>query len=183
MLYHEVEGQIQDGDFLFFRGTVFYSRVIQRWTKSRYSHVAVAVRIRESLFVLEAVEGRGVRLFPLSMYLRSGCKIDWFKIIDPRVDREKVTQWFLDRVGNNYASPRQLIRSFLTLPFANALDWSTKIDNNRWFCSFAGVEALRHGYGELADKIIPNEAELASPGDVSYIEALHIQGTLKWKEE
>lgn len=181
MLYHEVKNQIRDGDFIFFRGSALYTRVISMWTTSRYSHVAVAVWIKRRLFVAEAVEGRGVQLYPLDKYLRNGCRVDWFRLSDPRVDRSLVVKWFIDRVGNKYASPRQLLRSFVTVPIANWCGIGTKIDRDRWFCSFASVEALRAGCGALAAEIIQEEAETASPGDVSYIPALHIQGTLQWE--
>lgn len=182
MLFHDVAEQIQDGDFLFFRGKAIYTRVIKFWTQSRYSHVAVAVWIKQRLFVAEAVEGRGVQLYPLDKYLKEGCEVDWFKVTDNRVDRSRVVAWFVARIGNRYASPRQLVRSFVTLPIANLFGLTTKIDRDRWFCSFASVEALKHGYGMIAGDVISEQAETASPGDVSYLPALHIQGTLLWKE-
>ncbi|HCS53272.1 YiiX/YebB-like N1pC/P60 family cysteine hydrolase [Rubinisphaera sp.] len=178
--FQDVIDEIQDGDFLFFRGKAFYTRVIRRWTCSRYSHVAVAVRIKDRLFVAEAMEGFGVRLYPLEKYVRSGYQVDWFALIDENVDRNRVVQWFIDRIGYQYASRRQLLRSFLTLPLARLFGLSTKVDNDRWFCSFAAIEALNHGYGEAKNtSAVPS---LASPGDVSYETALHIRGTLVWED-
>ena len=79
MDYSLVRDDIQNGDVLAF-GYVrnsFFSQLISLWTRSRVSHVGIAIRFYGRLCVIEALEGRGVRVFPLSKLLRDGRKIYW----------------------------------------------------------------------------------------------------------
>ncbi len=181
MQYSDFLDQVLDSDVLLFRGSPLYSRVIQRWTKSEYSHVALAVRTRaacrEYVDCLEFMEGVGGRSYPIEVYLRQGVKIDWFRLTDPTVDRCKSVSWFMERRGHQYASPRQLFRSFVTVPLLESMGLPTKIDSNRYFCSYAVALALEHGGLRLPldDALRP---ELASPGDISLLPCLHRMGPI-----
>ncbi len=181
MLYDDVRSQIANGDLLFFRGRLLHSRLIQRLTRSVYSHVGVALRIRadgcDRLCVVEALEGRGVQVFPLRTYLERGESIDWFQLVDDSIRREKVVAWALDKWGLEYASPRQLVRSFVTVPLLNWLGLPTRIDRDRWFCSHFSAQALRHGgWTPPADDAVA--PELAAPGDVALFPCLQRRGPL-----
>jgi len=185
MLYGDARPLIGNGDLLFFRGRWLHSRFIQRWTKSVYSHVGIALWVhadgRERLCVIEALEGHGVRVFPLREYLERGEAIDWFAIVDATIDRDKVAGWALDKWGLQYASARQLFRSFVTLPICTWLGLPTRIDRNRWFCSYYAAQALRSGGWRpaLDDHVAP---ELAAPGDVALFPCLHRRGPLLLQE-
>lgn len=184
MEFEEIQASIQSGDVLLFSGNALYSRVIKWWTRSVYSHVGVALKFRvgntEYLDVIEAVEGVGVRQYPLEKYLNQGSRIDWFSITDDAIDRQKVVQWFMDRRANRYASPQQLFRSFITVPLAAKFGIPTLVDEDRFFCSFATAAALRFGgwVPPIGDSIDP---ELASPGDVSRFVCLQRRGPLNPK--
>ena len=97
MHYSDVRDSIENGDVLLFRGSLLHSRIIQRWTRSVYSHVGLALWIRtdgvKRLMVIEAMEGRGIQLFPLSEYLQRGDHVDWFAITDESIQRDKVIAW------------------------------------------------------------------------------------------
>ncbi len=69
MTYDEVRPQIASGDLLAFANGRFVSRLIRSWTGGSYSHVGVAWRYRDRVFVLAAREGRGVGLDALSTQL------------------------------------------------------------------------------------------------------------------
>ena len=70
--YEAVRNDLRSGDLVFCSGSYFFSGLIQRFTKSVWSHVGIVYR-DESLgriFILESETGIGVRLVPVSKYLR-----------------------------------------------------------------------------------------------------------------
>lgn len=177
----DVQSQILPGDVLLFRGRLLHSRVISRWTRSVYSHCGIAHRPASagetSLDVLEAREGSGVITFPLATYIESGVEVDWYRIGDPHIDRDAVVRWAWLRRGNRYASYRQILRSFVTLPIAEFFGLDTQIDKGRWFCSWFAAEALMAGgWRPAQDDHTPTH--LTSPGGVSLFPCLHRQGPL-----
>lgn len=72
LAYEEVRDQLRTGDIVFCSGTYLFSRAIQWVTRSVWSHVGVVYRDDNLLriFVLESETAIGVRLVPLSKYLR-----------------------------------------------------------------------------------------------------------------
>lgn len=70
--YDQVRQQLQTGDLVFCSGSYLFSGLIQRFTRSVWSHVGVIYRddTLQRIFVLESEAGIGVRLVPLSKYLR-----------------------------------------------------------------------------------------------------------------
>ena len=72
LAYDQVRDQLQTGDIVFCSGTYFFSKSIQWFTKSVWSHVGIIYRDDNLLriFILESETAIGVRLVPLSKYLR-----------------------------------------------------------------------------------------------------------------
>jgi hypothetical protein len=70
--YEAVRDDMRSGDLLFCSGSYMFSGLIQRFTGSVWSHVGVIYRDEAlgRVFVLESETGIGVRLVPLSKYLR-----------------------------------------------------------------------------------------------------------------
>jgi len=75
--YDDARDSIRTGDLLFCSGAKPVSRLIQSATRSPYSHVALVVRMLsiDRLLLLEAEWPYGVRVVPLSSYLKdwNGC--------------------------------------------------------------------------------------------------------------
>ena len=75
--YEDARAIIRTGDLLFCSGAKPLSRIIQTATRSPYSHVALVVRMLaiNRLLLLEAEWPYGVRVVPLSSYVRdwNGC--------------------------------------------------------------------------------------------------------------
>ncbi len=71
--YDAIRDQVQTGDIFFSSGSYAFSGVIQRLTKSMWSHVAVIYKDTElgRVLVLEAEPKVGIRLVPLSKYLKN----------------------------------------------------------------------------------------------------------------
>jgi hypothetical protein len=70
--YEAVRRDLRSGDLVFCSGSYLFSGLIQRFTGSVWSHVGVVYRDEalQRVFVLESEAGIGVRLAPLSKYLR-----------------------------------------------------------------------------------------------------------------
>jgi cell wall-associated NlpC family hydrolase len=70
--YEAVRDSLCSGDLVFCSGSYLFSGLIQRVTKSVWSHVGVVYRDEHlgRVFVLESEAGVGVRLVPVSKYLR-----------------------------------------------------------------------------------------------------------------
>ena len=70
--YEKIRGFLKTGDIFFSSGSYAFSGIIQRLTKSAWSHVAI-VYVDEELgrvLVLEAEPRIGIRLIPLSKYIK-----------------------------------------------------------------------------------------------------------------
>jgi len=70
--YHDVRRELRSGDLVFCSGSYLFSGMIQRFTRSVWSHVGLVYRDEalQRVFVLESETGIGVRLAPISKYLR-----------------------------------------------------------------------------------------------------------------
>jgi cell wall-associated NlpC family hydrolase len=70
--YDEVRRELRSGDLVFCSGSYLFSGLIQRFTRSVWSHVGIVYRddALRRVFILESETGIGVRLAPISKYLR-----------------------------------------------------------------------------------------------------------------
>ena len=69
--YDKIRGYLKTGDIFFSSGSYAFSGIIQKLTRSTWSHVAVIYKDEElgRVMVLEAEPRIGIRLIPLSKYL------------------------------------------------------------------------------------------------------------------
>ncbi len=69
--YEKIRDYVKTGDLFFSSGSYAFSGIIQKLTKSTWSHVAVIYKDEElgRVLVLEAEPSVGIRLIPLSKYL------------------------------------------------------------------------------------------------------------------
>ena len=70
--YEQIRDQLKTGQLFFSSGSYLFSGIIQRLTKSAWSHVAIIYKDEElgRVMILEAEPRIGIRLIPLSKYLR-----------------------------------------------------------------------------------------------------------------
>ncbi len=122
-LYSQVRSTIQSGDLLAWRITKasgffdFVLMLYQRIFKARFSHVAVALRVGDRVFAVEAVPN-AVRIFPLSM-------LGNFYLIRAGVDDKPGLFTFLTRhLGKPY-SVFDLVKSLVAI----------KGDDSKLYCS------------------------------------------------
>jgi len=71
--YEKIRDELKTGNIFFSSGSYAFSGIIQRLTKSTWSHVAVIYKDEElgRVLVLEAEPSVGIRLIPLSKYLHN----------------------------------------------------------------------------------------------------------------
>lgn len=178
------DADIQDGDALLFMGRAWYSRFIEAWTQSRYSHAALCVWLHAAgirrLYVLEALAGPGIKLRPLDTYLhecqRDGVQVDWYRLVDWRVSRTKVVATGLHLLDQPYASVGQFARSFglIGSRLRKLLGWPALVDERGMFCSEV-VASVYRAAGFAADI----EPALTDPGSVAMFPCLHREGRLE----
>jgi len=70
--YDAIRGKLQTGDLVFCSGNYFFSRIIQRFTKSMWSHVGIIYHdtVLDRMLILESEKLYGVRVAPLSKYIK-----------------------------------------------------------------------------------------------------------------
>lgn len=70
--YENMRDDLQTGDLVFCSGSYFFSHAIQQFTRSVWSHVGMIYKdpTLQRVFILESETLIGVRLAPLSKYLR-----------------------------------------------------------------------------------------------------------------
>ena len=70
--YASMREDLRTGDLVFCSGSYFFSKAIQKFTRSVWSHVGMIYRdpTLQRVFILESETLIGVRLAPLSKYLR-----------------------------------------------------------------------------------------------------------------
>jgi hypothetical protein len=68
--YEDIRGEIRTGDLLFCAGNYALSRIIEHFSDSMFSHVGLLYCWNDRVLVFESVEDDGVRLVPLSHYVR-----------------------------------------------------------------------------------------------------------------
>jgi len=68
--YEDIRGEIRTGYLLFCAGNYALSRIIQHFSDSMFSHVGLLYCWNDRVLVFESVEDDGVRLVPLSHYVR-----------------------------------------------------------------------------------------------------------------
>jgi len=70
--YQEIRDSLRTGDMVFWSGTYFFSKAIRMVTQSVWSHVGMIYKdeFLDRIFILESETMIGVRLAPLSKYLK-----------------------------------------------------------------------------------------------------------------
>lgn len=155
---------LQTGDIVLYSGTRLWSRVIRAFSRSKWSHVGMVVRMNGDCWVIEALEGKGVRCVPFTCWLAWGGEIGVgvSMLSDRQVDG--MQHWLAYQIGKEYASAWQFVRSF-------GLVWSrlrklfgvkVDADSNRFTCSELLASACFWNGLE-----IPKHAAKMTPGDVA----------------
>ncbi len=119
MQYHRARKLIKTGDVIVAAGNWNMSRAIRLFTRSRVSHVGIAVWLQFNdhaprLCMLEAMEGREIRILFLyktlnRLYWPNGGKVWWKSINKLDICGEEIAAYCIDRVGDSYADRYQFV--------------------------------------------------------------------------
>jgi len=154
-------------DIVAYVGNRVFSRVIQWRSGSKFSHVGMVCECDGVEYVLESLEGKGVRLVPLTHWLTWPGKIVGWKL-DPNivgdVDRQNMVDWCVARLGCEYASPKQFLRSFgySSRWLMRLLHLRIDLEFDRFFCSEYLSQAM-----ESVGLVLPKYGSEMTPGDVT----------------
>ncbi len=116
MKYSEARGSVEDGDVLHFESRGLVAHVIRWATRSRFSHVGLAVWIHGRLMVAESRELRGCRLIPLSSALVASRAHLLTPALWANLDRGTVVDAALQRLGQPYGYLRLVRIALSKLP-------------------------------------------------------------------
>lgn len=155
---------LQTGDIVLYSGTRLWSRIIRAFSRSKWSHVGMIVRMRGECWVIESLEGKGVRWVPFSCWLGWGGEIGVGTCLLPFHQLLRIVEWLKLQIGKEYASPWQFIRSFGFIWSRLRKLFGVKVDtdSNRFFCSELLASPLFYTGLE-----IPKHAAKMTPGDVA----------------
>lgn len=157
--YLDYREQMQTGDVIAFQGNGLYSKAIQWWTRSPYSHVALVVRFDQlgvdRVFLLHALVEGGVVLMPASFYLsRASGAAEWVPLKHP-LALLKRTSYLHDLFK---FSMLQLGRSYDARGILKFLVPGVKESKASYFCSELVSDAYKH--------IGLTERTFVSPGEL-----------------
>lgn len=155
---------LQTGDIVLYSGTRLWSRIIRAFSRSKWSHVGMIVRMRGDCWVIESLEGKGVRWVPFSCWLEWGGEIG---VGACNLTHEYIYAfqiWLEAQVGKEYACAWQFVRSFSFCWSRLRKIFGLKVDTDseRFFCSELIASALFYNGLE-----IPKHAAKMTPGDVA----------------
>lgn len=184
--YDKVRPLLRSGDILLCAGTAFFSRLIQRSTGSRYSHVGLFWKNEEAerLMVYESVESKGVINSPFSRYLSNYkgegtpypgqvfiARHAGFAHLTP-LQRKTFLQFAIDVQGHDYDS-HEIARIAVSIA-APDLAWDPTFPEvatgKRYICSVYASETL-----QTVDLDIPHDPRgFLAPADFAKAPAVDV---------
>lgn len=191
---------IRPGDVLLCRGTSWFAKLIRfhqrlHMREPRFpetgapdprtlSHAGIFAVLDSTPWVIEAMEGKGVRAVPLGPYLdlceREGSVCYLYRLTDDHIDGAKAARFACAQVGKEYVRPGQFAVSFSRF-FRLAYRWlfptaDTNVNHDRFFCSELVVTSLQDGG---LPRSIP--AQAISPGRLAEFWSLEYAGVISRK--
>lgn len=146
MEYKNIRDQIKTGDLLVWKNdrlnflSNLFLKIVRFFTSSEFAHVAIAWRVRDRLFVIEATIP-SIRIYPVS-------KFDEFYHIPMNVSpTEEQLDYLLNKVGLAY-SKIDAVRAYIgeTLP-----------DDDKWQCVELANKFYKHIGLDYGDNWTPTK--------------------------
>ena len=194
--YEELRGELKNGDVLICSGNGFFSTMIQKTTKSDWSHVGLILCLEEidRVMLLESVESIGVRTVRLSKYLESyskdsgqpyggGLAVIRYENFENLVDKESLkdlAQFAVDNFGYPYDNDEiaKIAARILSSKIGFEEDELEKIKPDREFiCS----EYVARCYEKAGVEIRWNKLGFIAPSDFAKDENFKLVGVMKGK--
>lgn len=193
--YGQARKDIRSGDILLCSGSGWFSKMIQKGTKSVWSHVGFVMRMDaiDRVMVLESVEPLGVRTVPLSKYLTDYdskdnpypggfviARHDDFQSKATDAKLRKFGQFAVDLFG--YPYDKDEIAKIATRISASYLPFSAKEKkalkpDREYICSEYAWEC----YKSVGIKIEHDKRGFIAPADFAKAKEVKLQAVLKQK--
>jgi hypothetical protein len=176
--YADVRPQIEDGDLFLFQGTVFLSRVIEKYSHGCYSHVAISASWGDRKMILQAELTGGVQAVPLSVAVGSyRGRVDWYKLrseLKTKLDMVRLLEEAKADLGLTYATS-ELLRVAAKSIFGVSLDLPQDCENpHALFCSQYVARCFRLAGVDLAGATDVG----TSPSQIAASKYLEFRGTI-----
>lgn len=178
--YETYRELIKNGDVLLYRGTGWMSWLIQKVTRSPYSHAGVAAWWNTRLMVLEAV-GKGVVASPLSENLkRYHGRVDYFwcatAIADPQ--RTQMLDFAQMQLGKEYNLMQVIMNGVRTLLGVRIKNRKGRFKHaaGTYFCSQYVSDVYCQANVDLG---IDLSSDRVTPESIAKSPALVLKGILK----
>lgn len=152
--YNKERAKLLTGDVIAFRGTDFFAKIIQFFTKTHISHVGTLIRFggfEEGYrnYILEAVTDKGVSLIPLSRKLKLYKGKAWHypikldQINDDK--RNKMFEYLMRELGKGYDFKNIVDMTARILKQIDNIKFGmTPEDSNQMICSELSAFAFKH---------------------------------------
>ena len=178
--YEEVRHQIKNGDILLFKGTNLGSWIVQKATRSPYSHAGIAAWWNERLMVMEA-RGKGVSANPFSVSVaHSHGAVEWFTCVKDisDEDRLKMIVFAQEELGKSYGRLKTIALGLKTL-LSHDLDKRDRLRRERkLFCS----EYVARVYNSIGLDLKKQRSDrFMKPHDIADSPLLERRGKLRLK--
>jgi len=176
--YDDVLSQINNGDVFMYKGKGIASYIIQRVTRSPYSHAGIAAWWNERLMVMEA-KGNGVVVSPFSRSVgHYHGDVEWFISTQEisESDRLKMVIFAQEELGKTYGRWKAIVLGIRTL-FQRDLDKRDRLrKQNKLFCS----EYVAQTYNSICLDLKKKTSDrFMKPADIANSPLLEKKGTLK----
>lgn len=174
--YKAIRHELQTGDLVFCSGNYFFSKLIRRFTKSVFSHIGVIYKDEalERVLILESEKLYGVRLAPLSKYIKDyhGKNKPYKGLIvvariTPALDKtalNKAISFGLDELTKPYDN-----WEILRIAIRTIFGIGKKEKNRDYICS----ELVQACFDEIEINFKDNDTKI-SPNDIWLNERVHL---------
>lgn len=141
--YKKIRVSIQTGDVFATASPALFSRIIRLFTRSKVSHVGLFLRLKDRVFVVEALEGKGVQMIPASQRFKK----EKFVFVPTyyKKDEKRLIDDMLNEVGGEYDMKGAV----------KALFVDTK--SNQYFCSELVAKILKLDFSHLKRGVLPSD--------------------------
>lgn len=174
--YKIIRNDLKTGDLVFCNGNYFFSKLIRKFTKSAWSHVGIIYKDENlnRILVLESEKIYGVRLAPLSKYLKDyhgknkpyKGKVFLARIVPeiPEEELKKGVSFGLDELTKPYDN-WEIFRIAIRIIFGIG----RREKNRNYICSELVQECFKHANYDFKD----NDTKI-SPDDIWLNEKVHL---------
>jgi hypothetical protein len=165
-VYQQFRDQIRTGDILLFRGRYFLSGVIERLSKSPYSHVAILARWDDRIVAFQS-DHRGAELLPASriVCMYNG-DVDWWSLDDahrPKLDEKRLWDSAFSVLGTKFGN-WDLVKLATKIILGEKL---SRMTPRSLFCSQYVSRMLRQASDGALDPQRHTDDLSTSPGDIA----------------